>query len=243
MDWSLLDPTAPRKFLRSTLAYKQHWMYYVGIVIDPILRFTWIFYAIFASDTQHSTLLSFFIGLLEIFRRGYWVLFRVENEHCTTVGRFRASRNLPLPFATVDYEPASLEARIGDENAAELAEEAQSAAAAGTSSPATIRTTPSARITPVTTGSQPVDTSPSLRLRRRPEPSPLLRGLTRVGGILHSAHAQDFERRRKPEDEDAGAADMDSSDDEADEAEEVDASSSNSVNGQKKKDKDLLSAS
>ena len=27
-----------------------------------------------------------------------WSLFRVENEHCNNVGKFRASRDVPLPY-------------------------------------------------------------------------------------------------------------------------------------------------
>jgi len=81
MDWSLGDPT--NKFLRSTLGYKRKWMYYAAIVIDPILRFNWIFYAIFPIELQHSAVLSFLIAFSEVCRRGMWTLFRVENEHCT----------------------------------------------------------------------------------------------------------------------------------------------------------------
>lgn len=79
----LLDPYAKHKFLRDTLGYKQIWLYYFALVADPILRFNWVFYAIFADDVQHSAVLSFFVSLSEVCRRGLWMLFRVENEHCT----------------------------------------------------------------------------------------------------------------------------------------------------------------
>lgn len=98
MDWSLLDPRAPHAYLRTNLAYKWAWAYYAAMVIDPILRFNWIFYAIFAHDVQHSAVLSFFVALSEVTRRGIWVIFRVENEHCTNVARYRASRDVPLPY-------------------------------------------------------------------------------------------------------------------------------------------------
>ena len=81
MDWSLLDATAEKPLLREVLAYKQTWIYYIALVVDPILRFNWIFYAIYADDIQHSAILSFFIALSEVFRRGIWTVFRVENEH------------------------------------------------------------------------------------------------------------------------------------------------------------------
>jgi len=50
--------------------------------------------------------------------------------------------------------------------------------------------------------------------RRHHEPSPLIRGLTRVGSILHSAHAQDFERKRRPPSVEKEADDDRSSDEE-----------------------------
>lgn len=77
------DPYAKHPFLRQTLAYKSTWPYYMAMCIDPIIRFNWIFYAIYTQDLQHSTLVSFFVGFSEVLRRGVWVVFRVENEHCT----------------------------------------------------------------------------------------------------------------------------------------------------------------
>lgn len=49
-DWSLtLNPWHKTPFLRSELAFRNYtWLYYIAIVLDPILRFNWIFYVIFA---------------------------------------------------------------------------------------------------------------------------------------------------------------------------------------------------
>ena len=99
MDWSLGHPDANHRFLRNELGYKKTWWYYCAMVIDPILRFNWIFYAIFRHQVQHSAILSFMVSLSEVCRRGIWTIFRVENEHCTNVGRFRASRDVSLPYA------------------------------------------------------------------------------------------------------------------------------------------------
>ncbi|ORX96222.1 SPX domain-domain-containing protein [Clohesyomyces aquaticus] len=98
MDWSLGDPHAHHPFLRDTLGYKRIWTYYVAMALDPLLRFNWIFYAIWPIELQHSAVLSFVVAFSEVCRRGMWTLFRVENEHCTNVGRFRASRDVPLPY-------------------------------------------------------------------------------------------------------------------------------------------------
>ncbi|KAF2448767.1 EXS-domain-containing protein [Karstenula rhodostoma CBS 690.94] len=102
-DWSLGDPSAKYPFLRQNLGYKKVWMYYLAMAIDPILRFNWIFYAVIPLQLQHSAITSFFVAFSEVFRRGMWSLFRVENEHCSNVGHFRASRDVPLPSAAPPY--------------------------------------------------------------------------------------------------------------------------------------------
>ncbi|KFY30921.1 hypothetical protein V493_01556 [Pseudogymnoascus sp. VKM F-4281 (FW-2241)] len=107
MDWSLLQPTAKHKFLRPVLGYKSPWYYYSAIVFDVLLRFNWIFYAFFTHNTQHSTIASFFISFSEANRRGVWTLFRVENEHAANVMRFKASRDVPLPYKLHDTDETS----------------------------------------------------------------------------------------------------------------------------------------
>lgn len=81
MDWSLLDPHADHRFLRPVLAFDVAWPYYLAIVVDPIIRFNWILYAVYTHNLQHSTKIAFLVGLTEVLRRGMWVIFRVENEH------------------------------------------------------------------------------------------------------------------------------------------------------------------
>jgi xenotropic and polytropic retrovirus receptor 1 len=98
MDWSLCQPNAKKWLLRDVRGYKNTYYYYLAMVVDVILRFNWIFYAIYTSDVQHSSLVSFLIALSEVTRRGMWTLFRVENEHCSNVCSFKASRNIPLPY-------------------------------------------------------------------------------------------------------------------------------------------------
>jgi xenotropic and polytropic retrovirus receptor 1 len=99
MDWSLLQPDASKRFLRDVRGYKSTWWYYGAMILDPILRFNWIFYSIYTQDLQHSTLVSFLVAFSEVTRRGIWTLFRVENEHCSNVACFKASRDVPLPYS------------------------------------------------------------------------------------------------------------------------------------------------
>jgi xenotropic and polytropic retrovirus receptor 1 len=69
------------------------------MVIDPLLRSSWLFYVVFPGQNQHSAATSFFLALGEVFRRFMWNFFRMENEHMTNVGHFLAARDVPLPFS------------------------------------------------------------------------------------------------------------------------------------------------
>ena len=99
IDWSLGDVHCKWPLLREPLGFAWTPVYYVAMVIDPILRFNWILYVIVSNELQQSAFLSFIISLSEIFRRAFWATIRVENEHMTNVGMFRASKDLPLPFS------------------------------------------------------------------------------------------------------------------------------------------------
>ena len=190
MDWSLGNPYAEHPYLRDVLGYKRPWVYYLSMILDPVLRFNWIFYAIFSSELQHSALLSFFVGFSEVCRRGVWTLFRVENEHCTNVGRFRASRDVPLPYELASPATSALE------DVPEHGPPLESRPSHDSRHPY--------QGTPASTGidiesaaSQPA--SGSLRRRQTGEAlTPVQRGIARVGTIMNQAHVQDFERKRRP---------------------------------------------
>ena len=108
MDWSL-GLTASKNFLlRDHLFYKKKEYYYVASVMDVILRFQWIFYAFFSSQIQQLAVTSFCIALAELFRRFVWMFFRMENEHCTNVILFRASRDSPLPYMVLSKVEAAI---------------------------------------------------------------------------------------------------------------------------------------
>lgn len=176
MDWSLGNPYSKNPLLREVLGFRRVWVYYAAMVIDVVIRFNWIFYAIWSHDIQHSAVLSFVVALSEVCRRGVWSIFRVENEHCTNVLLFRASRDVPLPYDLPDMPTPGLD---GPQREDVQLQEQQHVA------------------TPFL---QPVDvehgtpSGSSLRSRTR-RPSA---GIARVGTIVASAHAQDFQRRRLP---------------------------------------------
>jgi hypothetical protein len=176
MDWSLLQPHANKRFLRDVRGYKSTWYYYAAMILDPILRFNWIFYSIYTHDLQHSTLVSFFVAFSEVTRRGIWVIFRVENEHCSNVARFKASRDIPLPYA---IRPDSEEDFEREDTAVPEGQ------AQGSPSLSRHRSR--------TSGALEAQETPGNELRRRPTTA---RTFTRV---IADAHTQDFEKKRKPE--------------------------------------------
>ena len=115
-----------------------------------------------------------------------WTLFRVENEHCTNVGRFRASRDVPLPYEITPPTPPSPE-----ETSVHGPVEGQTAPSPAWYSPSQVATTSNLEAQP----------SAGSSLRRRgavPHNTPIQRGIARVGTMMGEAHAQDFERKRRP---------------------------------------------
>ncbi|KAI3538873.1 EXS family protein [Colletotrichum abscissum] len=200
MDFSLLQPQSRHWLLRDITALKKRWPYYFIMVIDPILRFAWIFYAIFTHDTQHSTIVSFLVAMAEVSRRGMWTLFRVENEHCANVAQYKASRDVPLPYR---IEPlvaprSSIESDAGKDGKVpeETTSEAAVAPAASTGGGATT-TSATTTARPAASSDPRAEESGTLRQRVMSGITPIQRSFSK---IIAEAHRQDFEKRRKPVD-------------------------------------------
>lgn len=201
MDFSLLQTQSRHFCLRDILALKSRWPYYTIMVIDPILRFAWIFYAIFTHNTQHSTVVSFLVSLMEVIRRGMWALLRVENEHCANVSQYKASRDVPLPYRIeplMDRASAEPSPVIRPENRVQQEQREQR------------EQDPEG----MTTSSTAVGSSMGT-LRRRADTTH-----TRTfSKILAEAHKQDFEKKRKPATQAEDAAQNEQSDDDDDDDE------------------------
>ncbi|KAJ1744108.1 Signal transduction protein [Coemansia sp. RSA 989] len=102
MDWGLFEGKSKHRFLRSELKFERTWVYYVAMVMDVTLRFMWIMqisptFFSFGHNVHRSTL-SYIAAALEVVRRFVWNFFRVENEHVSNCGQFRATTDIPLPF-------------------------------------------------------------------------------------------------------------------------------------------------
>ncbi|KAK3359866.1 EXS family-domain-containing protein [Lasiosphaeria hispida] len=218
MDFSLLQAHARRPLLRGITALKQTWVYYLIMVIDPILRFSWIFYAIFTHNTQHSTVVSFFVAFAEVVRRGMWTLLRVENEHCSNVAQYKASRDIPLP-----YQLDTIAEGHSDDSPDAFADEDHASPHSTAMGRARTPVPPSIRIATAT------GTPTSLAEGLQPEEgggSTLRRRLTDTGrrSILQAmaeAHKQDFEKR-KPQPEPVTAAQLEDEEDERSEEDDDD---------------------
>jgi hypothetical protein len=196
MDFSLLQADSRHFALRDILALKRRWPYYAIMGIDPILRFAWIFYAIFTHDAQHSTIVAFLVSFVEVLRRGMWALFRVENEHCANVSQYKASRDVPLPYrieplmVRASEEPSPvMAAGAGDLGQQELGHDASSTAVASTLG----------------------------TLRRRTDTI----SAKSFSKILAEAHKQDFVKRRRPVEGVEGDTGEEQSDDEEDDTPET----------------------
>ncbi|KAF3180436.1 hypothetical protein TWF225_007296 [Orbilia oligospora] len=211
MDWSLLNWYAPNRLLRTELAFRRPIAYYLAMIVDPIIRFSWIFYVIFANQVQHSALLSFIVSLAEVGRRFIWCFFRMENEHCANVNKFRAYKddvplpyNVPLPSMLSQTRRTSsgagrtprmsaVHARVTD---AEARVEQEIAAVSGGLTPLQVDRRPSTSRTSgagigLGPGAMEAGGVPQTG-DLLPDRTPLLRAYT----LMTTAHAQDFERKR-----------------------------------------------
>jgi xenotropic and polytropic retrovirus receptor 1 len=228
MDFSLLQPNSRHYLLRDVLALKRRWTYYLIMIIDPILRFAWIFYAIFTYDAQHSTIVSFMVAFAEVTRRGMWTLFRVENEHCANVAQYKASRDVPLPYRIEPLvERLSLDEPRLSPSTTDTSGRSTGAHAQGGTVPRRTPQTPAAGVDPETVpdeiAPQAVSTATAgeqeagtLRRRRTETQS----GARSIRGIMALAHKQDYEKKRRPDGashaslEEAGHSDDDEEEDE-----------------------------
>ena len=104
-------PIAGPLFLRSRLNYPPK-MYYAVVAADGALHFAWLVPA-FVRPLPHSraavegAALAF--GALGVLRRVLWNMLRLENEHATNCGRFRATRHviLDVPSASAEDDEAA----------------------------------------------------------------------------------------------------------------------------------------
>nr|CAB3267800.1 xenotropic and polytropic retrovirus receptor 1 homolog [Phallusia mammillata] len=123
MDWGFLDSNAgENKFLREEIVYPYKALYYLAILEDFLIRFSWI-----ATVSVNQTpvtengkqILSNVLMVLEVLRRFIWNFFRLENEHLNNCGEFRAVRDISIAPLHAD-DLASLENMMDDISGADI---------------------------------------------------------------------------------------------------------------------------
>ncbi|KAB1219297.1 Phosphate transporter PHO1 [Morella rubra] len=105
-DWGFLNRHSKNFLLRDNLILKNKSIYYVSIGLNVVLRVAWL-QTVFPfkgrSDIE-KRMLEFFLASLEVIRRGHWNFYRLENEHLNNVGKYRAVKEVPLPFHEMDSD-------------------------------------------------------------------------------------------------------------------------------------------
>ncbi|XP_025886872.2 phosphate transporter PHO1 homolog 10 isoform X2 [Solanum lycopersicum] len=105
VDWGLLRRKSKNKFLRDKLILHHKSVYFTAMVLDVLLRFAWLQLVLrFNVHSLRGSTVSSIFACLEVIRRGMWNFFRLENEHLNNVGKYRAFKSVPLPFAYHDED-------------------------------------------------------------------------------------------------------------------------------------------
>jgi hypothetical protein len=98
MDWNLGRSFSKNFFLREKIVYPKK-MYYGAIVINTILRFTWLTSLREVDLGMDEELKVYLLSILEIYRRTQWSLFRIENENTNNPEKYRTILDIPeLPL-------------------------------------------------------------------------------------------------------------------------------------------------
>ncbi|KAK7274866.1 hypothetical protein RIF29_15967 [Crotalaria pallida] len=99
MDWGLLRRHSKNPYLRDKLVVPHKSVYFIAMVLDILLRLSWIQLVLLLNwRSLRKVAMVTVISCLEIFRRGMWNFFRLENEYLNNVGHYRAFKSVPHPF-------------------------------------------------------------------------------------------------------------------------------------------------
>ncbi|KAL3694722.1 hypothetical protein R1sor_008373 [Riccia sorocarpa] len=99
MDWGLLDWKSHNRWLRDKLVLEKTYLYYISMGTNVLFRLAWVLSITrfhFGGMEPHFS--DFILAALELLRRGIFNFHRLENEHLNNVGKFRATKTVPLPF-------------------------------------------------------------------------------------------------------------------------------------------------
>lgn len=104
-DWGLLQLHSKNPWLRNELMLRKKCIYYFSMVLNLILRMAWLQTVLHPNfGNVDYRVIGLFLAALEVIRRGQWNFYRLENEHLNNAGKFRAVKQVPLPFHEVGEE-------------------------------------------------------------------------------------------------------------------------------------------
>jgi len=103
VDWNFGRPQYAFLSDPGKLMFSRRWFYYVSIVVDLFLRFSWLVTLIPPNEDHKFVLfVPAYLGpitmVAEICRRTMWSMFRLENEHQRNTSGFRRVHFVPLLF-------------------------------------------------------------------------------------------------------------------------------------------------
>ncbi|KAK5580501.1 hypothetical protein RB653_000521 [Dictyostelium firmibasis] len=91
MDWGVLRTHSRNFLLRDHLFYRHKWVYYFAMITNTMMRGSWTINVSFeALSSRTKELIVLATAVIEVTRRFQWNFFRLENEHLSNVGKFRA---------------------------------------------------------------------------------------------------------------------------------------------------------
>ncbi|KAH9774010.1 phosphate transporter PHO1 [Citrus sinensis] len=98
-DWGLLNWHSKNCWLRDKLLVPHKSVYFIAMDLSALLRFAWLQNVLnFNFTFLHRNAMITIVASPEIIRRSIWNFFRLENEHLSNVGKYRAFKSVPLPF-------------------------------------------------------------------------------------------------------------------------------------------------
>lgn len=83
MDWGLLTFTRDGRVLRRQRLYLPVISYVLLVVVNFVLRFSWLVNRLPGADHLHSSIIVLVIEVGEVFRRALWNIYRIEWEVIT----------------------------------------------------------------------------------------------------------------------------------------------------------------
>ena len=118
MDWGFLNLGIKNHLLRKTLSYEHKALYYIAMSLNLLLRFGWTLSISpdIMEKAMRPEIFAFFISFLEMLRRSIWNFYRLEKEHISNCGIFKAVEDIVLPFENICFNLEMNDLELQKEN-------------------------------------------------------------------------------------------------------------------------------